>query len=92
MKRLLHPAAQILKQRLGASLTNIAAKLGGLSADFFFDSVKSADAGECLCRNGRSVSHVDVMELAPCVSPAGHFIDRAIAVEMMKSGVMWRVT
>jgi len=35
---------------------------------------------------------MDVMELAPGVSPARNFVDDAVAVEMMKAGVMWRTT
>jgi hypothetical protein len=34
------------------------------------------------------MSYVDIMELAPCVSPTRYFIDSTIAVEMMKPGVM----
>jgi hypothetical protein len=35
---------------------------------------------------------MNLMELAASVSPAGNFINGAIAVEMMKPGIMWRAT
>jgi hypothetical protein len=36
---------------------------------------------------GRGVEDVDLVKLAPCVGPASNFIDGAIAVQRMESGI-----
>src|ERR1700739_3177985 len=81
------PASQIVEQRPGAGLTGGTAYFGGLAANLFFDAVESADAGDGLGGDGRSVHRVDVMKLAPGMGPAGDFIDAAATVEVMKSSV-----
>src|SRR5271163_4302172 len=86
-KHALHPAAQLLQQWPRARLAFSAANFRRLSTDLCLDSIERSDASECLGGGGRSMHHVDVVELAPAVSPTGHLVDSAIAIEMMKSCV-----
>src|ERR1039458_2065363 len=62
-------------------------RLSRLAADLFLDCVQSADSCQRLGGDGRCVNCMDVVELAPCVGPACHFIDGAVAVKMMKAGI-----
>ncbi len=52
-----------------------------------FDSVKSAYPGQRFSRCGRGMENMKFVELAPRVCSAGHLVDRAFAVKMMKPGV-----
>jgi len=49
--------------------------------------LESSDAGNGFGGDGRSMHRVDIMKLAPGMSPAGDFIDVAATVEVMKSSV-----
>jgi hypothetical protein len=75
------------RARLGAGLANCAAQLGRLATHLFFDAVQSADASYGFCSDGRCVDHVDIVKLASAMSPTSDFVDRSIAIEMMKSRV-----
>ena len=68
-------------------LTETQPQIGGLAANLVFDGIESADPGQCLGRCRRCVDNMDLVELAASVCPAGNFIDRAIAVEMMEPGI-----
>jgi len=78
---------QFIDQRSGPGLPNFSSRLGGLAAYFFFDAIEGSDASQRLGCYGRGVDGMDVVELAPRMCPACDFIDGAVAVEMMKSGI-----
>ena len=82
-----HPTSYVVEQRLGARLTNFASYLGRLAANIFFDAVQSADASDGFGGNGRCMDYVNVVELAPGMSPTGDLVNVAAVVEMMKSRV-----
>src|ERR1700761_9113183 len=84
-QRLLHPVPETVQQWPGARLAYRAAMFGRLAANLFLDSVQGSDTQHRLGGRGRSVSQVNVVELASGVSPTGNLIDGAVAIEMMES-------
>src|SRR5208282_3585920 len=87
MKCLLHPFAQVIKQRLCSSLPDTQPQINGLAAHLILDSVESADPGQSLGCCGRCVNDMDLVKLASCMRPAGDFINGAIAVQMVETCV-----
>ena len=83
---------QLIDKRLGTTLADGSSQFGRLAADLFLDCVKGSDPCDGFGSNRRGVGHMDIVELAPGMRPAGNFIDGAVAVEMMKSRIMWRAT
>jgi len=53
----------------------------------FFESVESTDPSQSFGCCRRCVDDMNLVELAACVSPAGDFIDGAIAIQMVESCV-----
>src|ERR1700684_1756218 len=84
-QRRLHTDPKTVQEWPGASLAYRAAQLRRLAANLFLDSVQCSDARHRLGRRGRSMSQVDVIELAPGVGPARDLIDGTVAIEMMES-------
>jgi hypothetical protein len=71
---LLHPGSQLVQQGPGSRLADAEPEIGGLAAYLFFDGIESADPGQCFGRSRRRVHHVNLVELAPCMGPAGCLI------------------
>jgi hypothetical protein len=86
-QHLLHPFAQVVEQRRGPRLTDGESQIGRLAADLIFDPVERTQSWPVTPWFWRGVDGVDLVELAPCVCPAGDLIDGAIAVQMMEAGV-----
>ena len=76
---------KIIQQWPGASLAYRAAKLGWLAANLFLDSVQRSNADHRFGGSRGSMSHVDVVEFTPGVSPTGDLVDGAVALEMMET-------
>jgi len=75
---------QVVKQRPGSRLADGQPQIGRLAANLVLDSIKISDALQRFGCGGRGVDSMDIVELAPCVCPAGNLIDGATAVQMME--------
>ena len=78
---------QFIDQRPCPRLSDAQPEIGRLATHFFFDAIEGSDAGQRFGCGRRWVDGVDVMELTPSMCPACDFLDGAVAVEMMKSGI-----
>jgi hypothetical protein len=70
-----------------AHLANRTARRRRFAANFFFDAIQSADAGEGFSGGGRRLKYMNIVELAPRMSPAGYLVDNTAIVKMMKASV-----
>jgi hypothetical protein len=61
---------EIIHERSRACLADLTTQASRLAANLSFDVVELSDPLDGLASNGRSVGHMDVVELAPCMSPA----------------------
>src|SRR5579859_1313860 len=68
-----------------SGLTNIAAKIGRLAADLFFDAVECADAVDGFGGDRRRMNRVDVVELTAGMCPACDFVYGTAFVEVMEA-------
>ena len=80
----LHPLVQLVDQRLGTGLTNLAPKLGRLAADLILDRIERGDLSQGFRRGRRGMERMDLVKLAPCVSPAGHFVNAPRPIKMVE--------
>ena len=62
-------------------------QVGRLAADLFFDCIECPDPCQSFRRCRRGMDGMDFVELASCVRPTRNFIDVAITVQMMESGM-----
>lgn len=79
-KLCLQPCAQIGDHWLRSSPPRRKPVGWRLSADFRLDGIQAANTAQRFFRDRRSRRFLDVMELAPCVRPAGSQNDVALAV------------
>jgi len=62
-------------------------KASCVAADIVFHRVQCRDAFQGFGGNGRFMRQVDVIELAPQMGPTSCFLNTAIFIKMMKTGI-----
>ena len=68
--------------------TNLLPLVGRPSANLSLDRIQSCDSLQRLTSDGRGVSLLQVVELAPHVRPTGDFLNPAIFfIELVESGI-----
>ncbi len=84
---LVEPEMQIIHQRSRSCLADLTTQGSRLATNLTFNIVKLSDRWIDSSAMTEPWATMDLVELAPCMSPAGGFNDPAAFVEMMESNI-----
>src|SRR5262252_6569673 len=76
-----------IEQRTSTSRSRLQTLFGRPASNITFDGVQLRDAPQGLGGQRRIMPHLQIVELAPHVRPAGRFLDLSALIEMMEPGV-----
>lgn len=85
------PTVQRIKQGLRPRLANCAPLVRRPAANLLFNRVERADALDGFCGNRRGGRHMQIVEPAPHVRPAGRLLNAASLIQMMKARIAIRL-